>query len=144
MNRKICRNERHKYSNEEKLALVENENTSALINIAQEDDSNIFEMLQNLGINNLQSIILKMLTFQVSVNCYFCFYFTFTVYTNGLNAIVFIFRKRKLKINLKYPHTTHLAIKPFSFCQPFLLFQPTNYQSLTFFPTIPTIPHPRL
>ena len=60
---KISRNKKHKYSNEEKLALVENENTSALINIAQEDDSNIFELLQNLGINNLESIILKMLVF---------------------------------------------------------------------------------
>ena len=47
MNRKISRNEKHKYSNEEKLALGEDENTSALINIAQEDDSNIFELLQN-------------------------------------------------------------------------------------------------
>ena len=45
MNRKISRNKNHKYSNEEKLALVENENTSALINIAQEDDSNIFQLL---------------------------------------------------------------------------------------------------
>ena len=34
MNRKISRNEKHKYSNEEKLALGEDENTSALINIA--------------------------------------------------------------------------------------------------------------
>ena len=34
-------------------ALVENENTSALINIALEDDSNTFELLQNLEINNL-------------------------------------------------------------------------------------------
>ena len=41
MNRKISRNEKHKYSNEEKLALGEDENTSALINIAQEDDGNI-------------------------------------------------------------------------------------------------------
>ena len=47
MNRKISRNEKHKYSNEEKLALGEDENTSALINIAQEDDSNICELLQN-------------------------------------------------------------------------------------------------
>ena len=36
MNRKISRNEKHKYSNEEKLALLENENTSALINFGQE------------------------------------------------------------------------------------------------------------
>ena len=48
MNRKISRNEKHKYSNEEKLALGEDENTSALIIIVQEDDSNIFELLQNL------------------------------------------------------------------------------------------------
>ena len=59
MNRKISRNEKHKYSNEEKLALGEDENTSALINIAQEDDSNIFELLQNLWINNLWFIILR-------------------------------------------------------------------------------------
>ena len=50
MNWKISRNEKHKYSNKGKLALVENENTSALINIAQKNDSNIFELLQNLGI----------------------------------------------------------------------------------------------
>ena len=48
MNRKISRNEKHKYSNEEKLALGKNENASALINIAQEDDSSIFKLLQNL------------------------------------------------------------------------------------------------
>ena len=47
MNRKIRRNEKHKYSNKEKLAIIENENTSALINIAQEDDSSIFKLLQN-------------------------------------------------------------------------------------------------
>ena len=59
MNRKNSTNEKHKYSNEEKLALVENKNTSVLINIAQENDSNIFELLQNLGISNLPFIILK-------------------------------------------------------------------------------------
>ena len=59
MNRKISRNKKQKYSNKEKLAFVENENTIALINIAKEDDRNIFELLQNLGINNLQFIILK-------------------------------------------------------------------------------------
>ena len=48
MNRKIGRNENHKYSREEKLALGEEENISALINIAQEGESNIFELLQNL------------------------------------------------------------------------------------------------
>ena len=59
MNRKISRNEKQKYSNEERLSFVEIENTSALINIAQEDGSNIFELLQNLGINSLRFIILK-------------------------------------------------------------------------------------
>ena len=48
MNRKISENEKYKYSNQEKLALGEEENASALINTAQEDDSNIFELLQNL------------------------------------------------------------------------------------------------
>ena len=48
INWKTSRNEKQKYLNEEKLVLGENENTSALINIAQEDDSNIFELLQNL------------------------------------------------------------------------------------------------
>ena len=42
MNRKTSRNEKYKYFNEGKLAVGENENTSALMNIAWEDDSNIF------------------------------------------------------------------------------------------------------
>ena len=53
MNRKVSRNKKHKYSNKEKFSLVENGNTSGLINIAQEDDNNDFELLQNLGINDL-------------------------------------------------------------------------------------------
>ena len=48
MNRKISRNEKRKYSYEEELALGEEEITSALMNIAQEDNSDIFELLQNL------------------------------------------------------------------------------------------------
>ena len=48
MNWKTSRNEKHKNFNKEKLALGEKENTSALINIAQEDDSNIFKLLKNL------------------------------------------------------------------------------------------------
>ena len=48
MNWKISRNEKHKYTNKEKLAFGETENTSTLINIAQEDDNSIFELLQNL------------------------------------------------------------------------------------------------
>ena len=42
MNWKTSRNEKYKYFNEEKLAVGENENTSALMNVAWEDDSNIF------------------------------------------------------------------------------------------------------
>ena len=41
MNWKTNRNGKHKYFNEDKLALGEDENTSTLMNIAQEDDSNI-------------------------------------------------------------------------------------------------------
>ena len=52
MNRKISRNkkhgEKHKWSNEEKLAHGEDEKTRALINIAQDEESNISELLQNL------------------------------------------------------------------------------------------------
>ena len=59
MNWKISGNEKHKYSNKEKLTLGEEENTSALINITRENDSSIFELLQNLWINNLRFIILK-------------------------------------------------------------------------------------
>ena len=45
MNRNFSRNEKGKYSNEEKLTLGKHENTSALVNIAQEDNNNIFELL---------------------------------------------------------------------------------------------------
>ena len=38
----------HKCFNKKKLALGENENTSALMNIAQEDGSNIFQLLKSL------------------------------------------------------------------------------------------------
>ena len=73
MNRKVSRNERHKYSNEEKLALGEYENTSAIINITQDDDSNSSELLQNLCINNLWFYHLKMF-----YNCFlFLFFFDF-------------------------------------------------------------------
>ena len=59
MNWKTSRNENRRYFNEGKLDLGEKENTSALMNIAQEDDSNIFKLLKNLWLNNLQLIILK-------------------------------------------------------------------------------------
>ena len=53
MNKTIRKTKKHKYSKEKKLALGEEENISTLINIAQEDDSNIFELLQNLCTSNL-------------------------------------------------------------------------------------------
>ena len=90
MNRKVSRNEKLKHSNEEKLPLGEDENTNALINIAQEDDSNSFQLLQNLLIHNLRFIILKCSRFW--------FYFTFTVYKNDLNTVVFMVRKGKKKV----------------------------------------------
>ena len=48
MNRKISKNEKQKYLKKENLTLGENENSSALINIARESDSNIFSLIQNL------------------------------------------------------------------------------------------------
>ena len=93
MNQKISRNEKQKYSNEEKLPLVENENTSALINIAQEDDSKIFGLLQDLCINNLRFIILKCSRFCI----FLTFLFTFTIYTDVLNTVVFMVRKGQKK-----------------------------------------------
>ena len=72
MNWKTSRNEKHKYFNEEKLTLVENENTSALMNIAQQDDNNLFEFLKNLRLNNIQFIILKCFDFVcLLLLCYF-------------------------------------------------------------------------
>ena len=59
MNWKTSRIKKGKYFNKEKLALGEKGNTSALMNIAQEDDSNIFKLLKNLWLNNLQFIIFK-------------------------------------------------------------------------------------
>ena len=70
MNWKTIRNEMHKCFNKKKLALGENENTSALMNIAQEDGSNIFQLLKSLWLNNLQFIILK-----CSIFCLFVTFF---------------------------------------------------------------------
>ena len=78
MNRKISRNKNHKYSNKEKLAFVENENTIALINIAKEDARNIFELLQNLGVKNLQFIILKCSRFCLIVTFFFILLLLYT------------------------------------------------------------------
>ena len=51
MNRKISRNKNHKYSNEEKLALVENENTNKYCPGGWQQHFSV--VTQNLGINNL-------------------------------------------------------------------------------------------
>ena len=59
-------------------ALVENEYTSALINISQEDGSNIFELLQNLGINNLRFMILKFSRFCLIVTSAFILLLLYT------------------------------------------------------------------
>ena len=47
---------KNKYSNEKKLSLREDENTSALINIGLEGDSSIFELLENSSINYLKML----------------------------------------------------------------------------------------
>ena len=74
MNRKISTNEKYKYSNEEKLALGEEKNTSVFINITQDADGNIFELLRNLRTNNLRFIILKCYRF-CSLSLLFLFHF---------------------------------------------------------------------
>ena len=89
MNRKISRKEKRKYSNEEKLALDEDQNTSAVINIAQEDDSNIFELLPSLRINNLRFTILNCSTF--------CLLVTFVFISLLLYTVVLMVRKGKKK-----------------------------------------------
>ena len=77
MNRKISRKKKHKYSNEEKLALGEDENKSTLINIVQEDDSNVFELLQSLRISHLRFIILKCSRFWLLVIFIFILFLLF-------------------------------------------------------------------
>ena len=71
MNRKSSRNQKSKYSNEDKLALGEDQNTSTVYNIAQEDDSNIFELLQSLRIQNIRFIILNCSRFGLLVTFVF-------------------------------------------------------------------------
>ena len=60
MNLKPSRSEKYKSFNEEKLALGENENTNAVINIAREDDSMILELLKKLGTKQSSIYYLKM------------------------------------------------------------------------------------
>ena len=69
MKRKTSRNEKHKYFNEEKLALGENQNTSTLMNMAQEDDGNIFELLKKLVTK--QSSIYHLKMFYILFLCFF-------------------------------------------------------------------------
>ena len=71
MNRKSSRNQKSKYSNEDKLALGEGQNTSTVYNIAQEDDSNIFELLPSLRIQNIRFIILNCSRFGLLVTFVF-------------------------------------------------------------------------
>ena len=67
MNWKTSRSEKHKYFNKEKLVLGEKENTSALMNIVQEDDNNFFKLWKNLWLNNILFIILKCPRFCLSI-----------------------------------------------------------------------------
>ena len=60
MNLKPSRSEKYKSFNEGKLALGENENTNAVINIAREDDSMILELLKKLGTKQSSIYHLKM------------------------------------------------------------------------------------
>ena len=127
MNRKISRNEKHKYSNEEKLALVENENTSALTNIAQENDCNISELLQNFGINNLRFLILKCSRFIIRF-----VFILLLLYTQMFSSLEKE-RKKLLKISVfSNPHPLTIPISPTIslsyFFQPLLLFHTPVYR----------------
>ena len=107
MNRKISRNEKQKYSNEERLSFVEIENTSALINIAHEDGSNIFELLQNLGINSLQFIILKCSRLCLLLLILFYFYCI-----NKCSVVSWLENRKEKAIYLKF------YLKFLVFCNP--------------------------
>ena len=79
-----------------KLALVENQNTAALINITQEDDSNIFELLQNFGISNPHFLILKCSRFCLLVTFVFIMLLLYTP-----NSFSFHGQKREDESHLK-------------------------------------------
>ena len=116
MNQKISSNKKHKYSNEEKLALVKDENTSALINIAQEDDSNICELLQNFLLVTFIFILLLL-------------------HTQMFLMLQISWLEKEIKSNLKAtPPLWLLKLSVFS--------NPPDYYFLIFFPTTPTISHP--
>ena len=82
MNQKTSRNEKHKYSNKEKLVLGEDKNTNTPINFAQEDDSNIFELLKNLCKNIVRFIILRCSRF--------CLLVTFVIILLSLYTKIFL------------------------------------------------------
>ena len=68
--------------------------------------------------------------FQILFISYFCFYFTFTVYTNVLNTVVFIIRKGKKKAVSKPILSPLLKFSLFS--NP-LVFQPSRLLVFDFF-----------
>ena len=78
MNQKTSRNKKHKHSNKEKLVLGGDKNTNALINIAKEDDSNIFELLKNLCKNIVRFIILRCSRFCLLVTFVFILLLLYT------------------------------------------------------------------
>ena len=111
--------------------------TSALINIAQENDSNIFELLQNLWIYNLRFVILNVLDF-VYLLLLFLFYFYCIPKCSWYCS--FHGYKREEKSNLKantpgfknfqfFP-TTPRTISFRCFFQPPLLFHPPSIRGL--------------
>ena len=51
---------------------------------------------------NKQYSIYHLKMFQILFICYFCFYFTFTVYTNVLNTVVFMVRKGKSNLEKQF------------------------------------------
>ena len=86
---------------------------------------------------NKQSLTYPLKMLQILFTCQFCFYFTFTLYTNVLNTVVFMVRKgkRKEKSNLKAnpppPPSPLLLQHPFADCGMMHRRQPVPTLSLT-------------
>ena len=89
---------------------------------------------------NKQSFIYHLKMFWILFTCYFCFYFTFAVYTNVLNTVVFMVKKGKEKA--PPPRLLKLSVFP----NPSLLFQPPSLRLLVFdiFSNHPYYSTPRL
>ena len=123
------------------MALREKENISPLMNIAQEDDSNIFKLLKNLWLNNLQFIILK---------CYrFCLCITFLfililLYTQILNIVYLMvsYGKKKKKQFKSQPSPWLLKFSLFYNPPYYSNPSPPTISFWYFFQISPTIPHP--